>query len=235
MNKLISLQQTQAATLLAQGQSNAAVAREIGCDRSTIIRWKKDPDFMAVVDAELQALQKDCKRVLRSYALDAANRLGELISEDECPYHVQLAASKEVLDRVKGMEPQAPTQGVDPQRYQALLNEYSELAEQLFLSKWENIGHHFVQLGFVESIQEYMAWSEAQKAIYAIILDIEKQRLEGAESTAVDPDLAAWYQEARIKETPEFTLAWMEAERDRWYEKLVTKMTLDVDFEQVEE
>lgn len=40
----------QAALALAQGKTQAAVAKELGIDQKTVWRWLQDPDFSAEVD-----------------------------------------------------------------------------------------------------------------------------------------------------------------------------------------
>lgn len=167
MSNLLSIQQTQAVSLLAQGMPDSAIAREIGCDRSTLWRWKQNPVFMTAVDTELELLQKEVKRILKIRTVDAASRIGELVNEEECPHHVQLASAKEVLNRVAAI---AKEEAKDTIPLTEALRWVDGVCSVAINTLENNAANLFHALGFVDCPVEYLAWSDSQKMFYACVL-----------------------------------------------------------------
>jgi hypothetical protein len=191
MSKLFSPQQTQAISLLAQGFTDVAVAKEISVDKSTIWRWKQNPDFLQAVDAELEAIQKDVKRILRSQTINAAKRIGQLVDEEDCPPRVQLDAAKEVLNRVAAIEPQAPNEGIPVSQAVQMVDEVCNIATDALDAQ---TGMFYQLLGLVNDPDEYREWSDSKKAFYACQLDWISKWLEGDSTPTIDPEMLTLWQ-----------------------------------------
>lgn len=73
----------QAAEAIANGASASAVARELGVDRATIGRWKKDPDFQAHVNSVLAETQAGAVDGLHSLVPASLKLLEDFVSGNQ--------------------------------------------------------------------------------------------------------------------------------------------------------
>lgn len=76
-------QKLKALELLLLGKSNSAVARALGVDRSTIARWRQEPEFIEKYEAQKSELQSEVKErvsLLMNLALDVCQ--GALEAKD---------------------------------------------------------------------------------------------------------------------------------------------------------
>jgi len=88
-----------AISLLTEGMTLDEVAKEIGCGRRTLYRWRTSPLFAAALaEAASRGLGAalDRLRCLREAALDVLERL---LSDAKAPAQVRLAAAREVMER----------------------------------------------------------------------------------------------------------------------------------------
>lgn len=92
--------QLRAATAIASGMTRAEAAEHCGMNVTTVYRWLKKPEFVALIE-ELQGLQIDKARSsLEAAAAIAANTVVELSSNASISPAVRLKAALAILDRI---------------------------------------------------------------------------------------------------------------------------------------
>jgi transposase-like protein len=64
--EVLNARKRQAAEAIANGASAAAIARELGIDRATVGRWKKEPDFQAYISSFLEETEEEAQEGLRA-------------------------------------------------------------------------------------------------------------------------------------------------------------------------
>ena len=92
--------QRHAADLLAAGYNALQVAGMVECNRRTISRWLKDPDFKAAIEEEARRIrQRFLKRMdsLRAKACDVLDKILESALGADTPTSLHLQAVKMVL------------------------------------------------------------------------------------------------------------------------------------------
>ncbi len=96
----LSPTQVRAIELLVMGVPIAAVATSIGRDSSRIYRWRHENEtfIAALSDATSRGLPAAIER-MKCLRESAINVLETLLSNDDVPHAVRLAAAREVLDR----------------------------------------------------------------------------------------------------------------------------------------
>ena len=98
MEPLAPLQQ-QAMGLLATGQSVEQISNSLGIHRSTLWRWRQEPQFIAEWNRILHETKEIQERALLSLQQNAISALGDCLnSQNEM---VKLRASLTILDRVQ--------------------------------------------------------------------------------------------------------------------------------------
>ena len=85
---------------LAGGGSQIEAATEAGVDRTTIQRWLRNPEFVAAVDAEIEAALASARKSLRAAAPKAVSALLSIAGNEEAPESARVQAAKEILNRV---------------------------------------------------------------------------------------------------------------------------------------
>jgi transposase-like protein len=100
MEPLAPLQQ-QAMGLLATGQSVEQISNSLGIHRSTLWRWRQEPQFIAEWNQILHETKEVQERALLSLQQNAISALGDCLnSQNEM---VKLRASLTILDRVQDL------------------------------------------------------------------------------------------------------------------------------------
>ena len=97
----LNAQQQQTLSLLVTGKRVEEIAEKIGVHRSTIWRWRQDPEFIAQWNQILTDTREEQTRSLLELQQEAIEALrGCLRSENDM---LRLRASLSVLDKVKGL------------------------------------------------------------------------------------------------------------------------------------
>lgn len=102
------------ALLLAQGKTYREIQQELRVSASTIAEWKKEPEFMARIDAIIEESVSEARRILRRNAAAAAAQLVNLHAYGNAMHTVKLAASKDILDRVGLKAPEKHEHTITP-------------------------------------------------------------------------------------------------------------------------
>jgi transposase-like protein len=92
--KPLSSKQQQAAQMLAQGQTIAAVAKAVGVNEKTIDDWKKRADFRHEIEAAQKAIFTEAMRLLTGSVRAAITCLIVTMDKSNKPYVRVMAASK---------------------------------------------------------------------------------------------------------------------------------------------
>jgi hypothetical protein len=105
----LSQKQLRCADLLVQGLSDREAAKEVGCDRVTVWRWRQEPTFRAELNVrreELWRVTADRVRALLPRALDVLD--GALADGDRrvALQLVRLAGVSETMGRVGPTDPE---------------------------------------------------------------------------------------------------------------------------------
>lgn len=99
----LSAKQLRCVDLLAEGRSDREAAVEVGCDRVTIWRWRREPAFRAELNArreELWRATRDRVRALLPRALDVVDDALASGDRQVALQLVRLAGVSDVLGRV---------------------------------------------------------------------------------------------------------------------------------------
>lgn len=67
----VSTKQLKAIELIMSGSSNADISSELGIDRSTLYRWKQDPEFIVEMNKRINEFNEQA-RISASYLLNEA-------------------------------------------------------------------------------------------------------------------------------------------------------------------
>lgn len=94
--KTLTIKQTQAAQLLAEGVTAMAAAERVGVSRASLERWKKLPDFQATIREMEDAQYDESLRMLKRTARGAISCLIRNMC-DAKPY-VQVQCASKLLD-----------------------------------------------------------------------------------------------------------------------------------------
>ena len=89
-----------AALLLSQGKTWKAIEADHGIPHSTLGKWVKRDEFQARIDEHVDLIVSEARRVLRLNARDAAKKIVDLIVYGVPGHSTQLAAARDLLDRV---------------------------------------------------------------------------------------------------------------------------------------
>lgn len=89
---ILTDQQRRAAQLLGQGRGRNVTASEIGVDRSTVSRWKSNPDFEEAVERARLGVVADNPGI-RAMLTSA---LGAVTSDGSPDWKTRLSAAKEL-------------------------------------------------------------------------------------------------------------------------------------------
>ncbi len=93
--------QQQALALLASGQRIEEISRSLGINRSTLWRWRQEPQFIAEWNQLLHEIKEVQERVLLELQQRAMGALEDCLnSRNEM---VKLRASLTILDKIEGL------------------------------------------------------------------------------------------------------------------------------------
>jgi hypothetical protein len=99
MSSELSAKQTQAALLLARGDTITTAAEQIGVNRMTIQQWlKKDDNFNAYLNSLKRELVDAGRSAMRASIVTAIDTINQLMLSSTNDV-VRLNAAKEILDR----------------------------------------------------------------------------------------------------------------------------------------
>jgi transposase-like protein len=99
MNSELSVKQTQAALLLARGDTITTAAEQIGVNRMTIQQWlKKDDNFNAYLNSLKREFVDAGRSAMRASIVTAIDTINQLMLSSTNDV-VRLNAAKEILDR----------------------------------------------------------------------------------------------------------------------------------------
>ena len=97
----LTANQNKALALLATGQSVEEISNSLGIHRSTLWRWRQDPQFIAEWNKLIYETKEVQERALLEMQAKAIGALGDCLnSRNEM---VKLRASLTILDRVQGL------------------------------------------------------------------------------------------------------------------------------------
>ena len=97
----LTANQNKALALLATGQSVEEISNLLGIHRSTLWRWRQDPQFIAEWNKLIYETKEVQERALLDMQAKAIGALGDCLnSRNEM---VKLRASLTILDRVQGL------------------------------------------------------------------------------------------------------------------------------------
>ena len=97
----LTANQNKALALLATGQSVEEISNSLGIHRSTLWRWRQDPQFIAEWNKLIYETKEVQERALLEMQAKAISALGDCLnSRNEM---VKLRASLTILDRVQGL------------------------------------------------------------------------------------------------------------------------------------
>ena len=97
----LTANQNKALALLATGQSVEEISNSLGIHRSTLWRWRQDPQFIAEWNKLIYETKEAQERALLEMHAKAIGALGDCLnSRNEM---VKLRASLTILDRVQGL------------------------------------------------------------------------------------------------------------------------------------
>jgi len=97
----LTANQNKALALLATGQSVEEISNFLGIHRSTLWRWRQDPQFIAEWNKLIYETKEVQERALLEMQAKAIRALGDCLnSKNEM---VKLRASLTILDRVQGL------------------------------------------------------------------------------------------------------------------------------------
>ena len=115
--------QQQALSLLAAGQGIEEISRSLKINRSTLWRWRQEPQFIAEWNQLLHEMKEGQERALLELQQKAMSALEDCLgSTNEM---VKLRASLTILDKIEGLKVGAtePTQILRNQQQAARLEE----------------------------------------------------------------------------------------------------------------
>ncbi len=120
-----------AALGFAEGKEWAVIAQEVDVSISTLGEWRKKPEFQARIEEHIQAFVSEARDILRRHAAHAARRMVTASQSAGSHHSVQVAAAKDILDRVglKAPEKLEHTHKFKPEDAAQLADE--ELDEEL--------------------------------------------------------------------------------------------------------
>ena len=79
---LLDARKRQAAEAIANGASAAAIARELGIDRATVGRWKKESDFQTYISSLLEETEEEAQEGLRARVPAALKLIDRFLAGD---------------------------------------------------------------------------------------------------------------------------------------------------------
>jgi uncharacterized protein YerC len=98
----LSADQLRAALMLANGESQVAIAEKIGVNPCTISRWSRhNNDFRAKVNEFLLDIENSMKNRLRALSFDALATVEEIMHNPSHRAEDRLKAAKIILDRLE--------------------------------------------------------------------------------------------------------------------------------------
>ena len=125
----LTANQNKALALLATGQSVEEISNSLGRHRSTLWRWRQEPQFIAEWNKLIYETKEVQERALLEMQAKAIGALGDCLnSRNEM---VKLRASLTILDRIQGLRVGATevTQILLNQREAIMLNQFFEQIE----------------------------------------------------------------------------------------------------------
>ena len=105
--------QTKAVAALLSGTTFTEAAKQVGVDRSTIHRWKKDPNFAAHYNRERVDYLSAYQEKLRSLVPEAIDVLHKFLKDEDLPPSTRLRAVQTILQSAELDHP-APIGPTDP-------------------------------------------------------------------------------------------------------------------------
>jgi len=79
---LLDARKRQAAEAIANGASAAAISRELGIDRATVGRWKKEADFQSYMATLLEETEEEAQEGLRARVPAALKLIDRFLAGD---------------------------------------------------------------------------------------------------------------------------------------------------------
>jgi len=96
------------ALALVSGMSNADVAARCNLSADTITRWKKDPDFIALMDSLAHEARDQAVRQLQQWTTEASRMLYEIAKNPKTPSNTRVQAINTML-KYGGIETRSTT------------------------------------------------------------------------------------------------------------------------------
>ncbi|MBN3948415.1 MAG: hypothetical protein HWQ38_18950 [Nostoc sp. NMS7] len=164
LKKELNSSQKEAANLLSQGLNNARTAEAIGCDRVTIGKWRKKPEFQEY----LNQLIEDRKRTVTESAVkkcfDRASSIEEWKLARIRANQLKLEFGIEILEKMRSRMKDLPTEAYPPSAIAPLVNAGNVMVET-------GLGSWGEAIDLAEAKPTYHAEMEAvQKLVDANIL-----------------------------------------------------------------
>jgi len=101
-------EKTAVALALVSGMSNADVAARCNLSADTITRWKKDPDFIALMDSLAHEARDQAVRQLQQWTTEASRMLYEIAKNPKTPSNTRVQAINTML-KYGGIETRSTT------------------------------------------------------------------------------------------------------------------------------
>lgn len=96
--EILSESQRRAAVLLASGKRGTDIIEDLGIDSSTLSRWKRDPEFVAMVDGLLNQMCEEAIFKIRGLITKAVDRLEQILDDPQVNPRDRLQAIDRCLE-----------------------------------------------------------------------------------------------------------------------------------------
>jgi predicted HicB family RNase H-like nuclease len=97
-NSGLSINQLEAIEMICMGKTNKDIAEHLGVSSSTVVRWKKEENFIKTLDEIRKDYVRSFQLKLLSEVPNAIKNIVNIMNDEDAPYKDRVTASRTILE-----------------------------------------------------------------------------------------------------------------------------------------